>query len=127
MDTIHIDVVGPITPQSVSVFRFLLTIVDQATSFKIIKFPKRKSDSFDQFVIAKTHMENWHNRKIRKLVSDREGEFLNQRFEALENDCGFVHIFAPPETPEHNGFAERANRTILEKARCLMSPTNLPN
>ncbi|MBW0488376.1 hypothetical protein O181_028091 [Austropuccinia psidii MF-1] len=127
MDTIHIDVVGPITPESVSGFRFLLTIVDQATSFKIIKFLKRKSDSFDQFVIAKTHMENWHNRKIRKLVSDRGGEFLNQRFEALANECGFVHIFAPPETPEHNGFSERANRTILEKARCLMSPTNLPN
>ncbi|MBW0517611.1 hypothetical protein O181_057326 [Austropuccinia psidii MF-1] len=127
MDIIHIDVVGPITPESVSGFRFLLTRVDQATSFKIIKFLKKKSDSFDQFVIAKTYMENWHNRKIRKLISDRGGEFLNQKFKTLANECGFVHIFAPPETPEHNGFAERANRTIVEKAHCLMNPTNLPN
>ncbi|MBW0500222.1 hypothetical protein O181_039937 [Austropuccinia psidii MF-1] len=72
-------------------------------------------------------MENWHNRKIRKLISDRGGEFLNHKFETLANECGFVHIFAPPKTPEHNGFAERANCTILEKALCLMNPTNLPN
>ncbi|MBW0545106.1 hypothetical protein O181_084821 [Austropuccinia psidii MF-1] len=72
-------------------------------------------------------MENWHNQKIRKLISDGGGEFLNKKFETLAKGCGFVHIFAPPKTPEHNGFAERANHTILEKALCLMNPTNLPN
>ncbi|MBW0499049.1 hypothetical protein O181_038764 [Austropuccinia psidii MF-1] len=72
-------------------------------------------------------MENWHNQKIRKLISDRGGVFLNQKFETLAKECGFVHIFAPPKTPEHNGFAERANCTILEKALFLMNPTNLPN
>ncbi|MBW0539903.1 hypothetical protein O181_079618 [Austropuccinia psidii MF-1] len=127
LDTIHIDLVGPIAPESVSGFRFLLTIVDQATSYKIIRFLKRKSDSFDQFVIAKNYMENHHDRKIKKLVSDRGGEFLNQKFENLSNRCGFVHILSPPETPEHNGYAERANRTVMEKARCLMNHSNLPN
>ncbi|MBW0476502.1 hypothetical protein O181_016217 [Austropuccinia psidii MF-1] len=71
LDTVHIDLVGPITPESVSGSCFLLTIVDQATSYKIIRFPKRKSDSFDQFVIAKNYMENHQDRKIKRLVSDR--------------------------------------------------------
>ncbi|MBW0578728.1 hypothetical protein O181_118443 [Austropuccinia psidii MF-1] len=48
-------------------------------------------------------MENHHDRKIKKLVSDRG------------------------ETPEHNGFAERANRTVLEKACFLLNHSNLPN
>ncbi|MBW0480527.1 hypothetical protein O181_020242 [Austropuccinia psidii MF-1] len=127
LDTIHIDVVGPITPESIYCFQILITIVDQATSFKIVKFLKRKSDSFNQFVITKNYMENWHNRKLKKLVFDRGGEFLNQKFKNLSNECGFMHMFSPPETLEHNGYAKRANHTVLEKASCLMNHTNLPN
>ncbi|MBW0532418.1 hypothetical protein O181_072133 [Austropuccinia psidii MF-1] len=40
---------------------------------------------------------------------------------------GFVHVASPPYTPQLNGFVERANRTILEKARCLLLESNLPN
>ncbi|MBW0508536.1 hypothetical protein O181_048251 [Austropuccinia psidii MF-1] len=126
LDSIHIDVVGPITPPSISGFKYLLTIIDQSTSFKIIKFLKAKSESFDQFVIAKNYMENQQDKTIKKLTSDQGGEFLNEKFKRLAENCGFVHIFSPPETPEHNGYAERCNRTILKKARCLMGTANLP-
>ncbi|MBW0502617.1 hypothetical protein O181_042332 [Austropuccinia psidii MF-1] len=70
MDNIHIDVVGSITPESASGFRFLITIVDEATLFKIIRFLKTKSESFDQFAMAKTYMDNGQNQKMRKLISD---------------------------------------------------------
>ncbi|MBW0523610.1 hypothetical protein O181_063325 [Austropuccinia psidii MF-1] len=123
----HIDVVGPITPESVSGSCFLPTIVDQATLYKLIRFLAKKYDSFNQFVVVKNYMENHHDRKIKKLVSDRGGEFLNQKFKNLSTGCGFVHIFSPPETPEHNGFAKRENRTVLEKAHCLLNHSNLPN
>ncbi|MBW0481617.1 hypothetical protein O181_021332 [Austropuccinia psidii MF-1] len=122
-----IYVVGPITPPSISGFKYLLTIIDQSRSFKIINFLKAKSESFDQFVIAKNYMENQQDKKIKKLTSDRGGEFLNEKFKRLAENCGFVHIFSPPDTPEHNGYAERCNCTILEKARCLMGAANLPN
>ncbi|MBW0498795.1 hypothetical protein O181_038510 [Austropuccinia psidii MF-1] len=127
LDTIHIDVVGPITPESISGSCFLLTIVDQATSYKIIRFLAKKFNSFDQFVVSKNYMENHHDRKIKKLVSNRGGEFLNQKFGNLSTECGFVHIFSPPEIPEHNGFAKRASRTVLEEACCLLNHSNLPN
>ncbi|MBW0503015.1 hypothetical protein O181_042730 [Austropuccinia psidii MF-1] len=127
LDTIHIDVVGTKTTESISGSCFILTIVDQATSYKIIRFLKRKSSGFDKFVIFKYFMENHHNRKIKKLVSDRGGEFLNQKFANLSNKCGFVHIFSPPETPEHNTYAKIKNCTVLEKAWCLMNHSSLPN
>ncbi|MBW0546769.1 hypothetical protein O181_086484 [Austropuccinia psidii MF-1] len=127
MDSIHINVVGPITPPLISGFKYRLTIIDQSTSFKIIEFLKEKSESLDQFVIAKNYMENQQDKKIKKLTSDQGGEFLNEKFKRLAANCGFVHIFSPPETPEHNGYAERCNHTILEKARCLMGAANLPN
>ncbi|MBW0509890.1 hypothetical protein O181_049605 [Austropuccinia psidii MF-1] len=33
---------------------------------------------------------------------------------------------APSETPQHQGFAERANSTILNKACCLLGRASLP-
>ncbi|MBW0536234.1 hypothetical protein O181_075949 [Austropuccinia psidii MF-1] len=126
LDCIHINLVGPIKPCSNSGFQYFLTIVDQHSSYKIIKFLKRKSDCFQNFVLAKNHMENKQDRKIKKLISDKGGEFQNNDFKNLSEKDGFTHIFAPTETPEHNSYAERANHTILEKAQCLLNGSNLP-
>ncbi|MBW0478480.1 hypothetical protein O181_018195 [Austropuccinia psidii MF-1] len=72
-------------------------------------------------------MESHHDRTLKKLVSVHGGEFLNEKFNSLSRDCGFRHLFAPHETPQHNGFAERANRTMLDKALCMLGASNLPN
>ncbi|MBW0541403.1 hypothetical protein O181_081118, partial [Austropuccinia psidii MF-1] len=126
LDCVHLDLVGPVSPASNSGFRYFLTIVDQAISYKTICLLKLKSDAFEQFVIVKNHMESFHDRKLKTLVSDQGGEFVNDKFKKLAETDGFVHILSPAETPQHNGFSERANRTIIEKARCLLNRSNLP-
>ncbi|MBW0465717.1 hypothetical protein O181_005432 [Austropuccinia psidii MF-1] len=82
---------------------------------------------FDCFIIAKRAMENLHNQSLKKLVSDQGGVFMNKQFSQLAKSQGFIHIFSPSETAQHNGFAERNNCTILEKARCLLNASSLPN
>ncbi|MBW0555084.1 hypothetical protein O181_094799 [Austropuccinia psidii MF-1] len=114
LDCIHLDVVGPISPISNTGLKYFLTIVDQFTSFKSVVFLKAKSKVFDEFVKWKAFSENFHNTKIKRVVSDRGGEFENERFKELATSCGFIHTFSPAATPEH------ANRTILDKARCLL-------
>ncbi|MBW0491807.1 hypothetical protein O181_031522 [Austropuccinia psidii MF-1] len=81
-DCVYINLVGPIFPSSISSFQYFLTIVDQSTSSKTICLLKSKSDAFEQFVIVKNLMENLHGQKLKNLVSDRDGEFLNHRFTA---------------------------------------------
>ncbi|MBW0556392.1 hypothetical protein O181_096107 [Austropuccinia psidii MF-1] len=71
-------------------------------------------------------MESLHDQKLKTLVSDQGGEFVNDKFKKLSKTDGFVHILSPAETPQHNGFLERANRMIIEKARCLLNGSNLP-
>ncbi|MBW0590153.1 hypothetical protein O181_129868 [Austropuccinia psidii MF-1] len=127
LDCVHIDLVGPISPPSISRCKYILRIVDQATSFRIVWFLKNKSNTFHQFTVTKKLMETQHNCSLKKLVSDRGGEFLNSQFQQLENECGSVHSFSPAYTPEHNSLAERANHTILEKTRCMLNATKLPN
>ncbi|MBW0478285.1 hypothetical protein O181_018000 [Austropuccinia psidii MF-1] len=126
LECVHIDLVGPITPQSRSGYCYFMTIVDQFTAFKFVEFLKTKDEAFKEFLEWKIYAENFHYLKIKKLVSDRGGEFENKNFSELAASCGFIHLFAPTSTPEHNGFSEHANRTILNKARCLLLTSKLP-
>ncbi|MBW0462470.1 hypothetical protein O181_002185 [Austropuccinia psidii MF-1] len=127
LDCLHLDLVGPISPPSVSGHCYFLTVVDQYTSFKFVKFLKNKLDALHEFMVIKNLVENVQDRKIKKIISDRGGEFVNAEFQKLANENGFIHVTSPPNTPQLNGFAERADRTILEKARCLLLGANLPN
>ncbi|MBW0553043.1 hypothetical protein O181_092758 [Austropuccinia psidii MF-1] len=84
------------------------------------------NEAFNEFVKLEVFSENFHNTRIKKLVRNRGGKFENEWFKDLATSSGFIHIFSPTATPEHNGFAERANRTILNKARCLLIRSNIP-
>ncbi|MBW0531561.1 hypothetical protein O181_071276 [Austropuccinia psidii MF-1] len=127
LDCLHLDLVGPISPPSVSGYRYFLTIVDQHTAFKFTRFLKHKSDALKEFIAVKNLIETTQGTKIKQIVSDRGGTFPNSEFQRLAYKGGFVHITSTPYTPQLNGFAERTNRTILEKAQCLLLQGNLPN
>ncbi|MBW0535432.1 hypothetical protein O181_075147 [Austropuccinia psidii MF-1] len=108
------DVVGPVTPPSVSGNCYFLAILDQVSSFKVVKFLKKKSEVFNQFHSSKNAMENLQNRTLKWLVTDRGGEFVNHSFKKLAEDCRYTHIMAPPETPQHNGYwADAVNTAVL--------------
>ncbi|MBW0495273.1 hypothetical protein O181_034988 [Austropuccinia psidii MF-1] len=119
--------VGLISPSCLSGNKYFLTIVDQSTSFKIVQLLKHKSEAFKQFVIVMTYMKDLHDKSLKNLVSDRGGEFMNSNFKLLAEMQGFLHVFSPPNTPQNNGYAKQANRTILKKTRCLLNSSGLPN
>ncbi|MBW0591772.1 hypothetical protein O181_131487 [Austropuccinia psidii MF-1] len=70
LDCIHIDLVGPVSPPSISGFCYFLTVVDQATSYKVVQLLKNKSDAFKQFTVAKKKMETQQDRSLKRLISD---------------------------------------------------------
>ncbi|MBW0563785.1 hypothetical protein O181_103500, partial [Austropuccinia psidii MF-1] len=54
------------------------------------------------------------------------GEFKNNSFRNFIRTEGIKHVISPPYTPQHNGIAERANRSVIEKTRCLLLQSKLP-
>ncbi|MBW0536579.1 hypothetical protein O181_076294 [Austropuccinia psidii MF-1] len=126
LECVHLDLVGPISPPSVAGHRYFLTIVDQFSSYKTVRFLKKKENCYEEFVHWKTFSENLHDKHIKRVISDKGGEFENISFKMLALKCGFTHDCSPTATPQHNCFAERANRTILDKAKCLLIGSNLP-
>ena len=65
-------------------------------------------------------------KNIKILMSNNRGEYKSDHFlQLLCHDEGIERHFIVRETPQQNGVAEKFNRTLLEKIRCLLSNSGL--
>jgi hypothetical protein len=80
---------------------------------------------FDKFKAYKALVENPTGMKIKTLRSDNEGEFVSKKFDNFLHECGIQRQTSAPYTPQQNGYAERANRTIMECVRSMIRAQGL--
>ncbi|KAJ9512092.1 hypothetical protein QJQ45_012628 [Haematococcus lacustris] len=59
------------------------------------------------------------------LRSDRGTEYVNQAVREFLSGKGIIHQQTAPYSPQQNGSAERLNRTLFEKGRCLLYSSGL--
>jgi transposase InsO family protein len=74
-------------------------------------------------------MERQLDLPIKKLRTDNGGEYVNSVVEVLLQflgSMGIKHQHTVPYSPQQNGKAERLNRTLLEKTRCMLADSKLP-
>ena len=91
------------------------------TKFVFVELLKAKSEalaSLKKFVLSVGTPKN--------LRQDNAKEFLSEHFKTYCLDAGILQEKTIPETPQQNGLAERCNRTLLERARCLLIDSGLP-
>nr|GFB55620.1 retrovirus-related Pol polyprotein from transposon TNT 1-94 [Tanacetum cinerariifolium] len=74
----------------------------------------------------KKMMENQIGRKLKKLRTDNGLEFCNQEFNNLCKESGIAIHLTVAGTPQQNGLAERMNKTLFNKVRCLLILSGLP-
>jgi len=67
-----------------------------------------------------------HNVQIKKLWSDRGGEYLGGEFSDHLQKEGTIHQLTIHDTPEYNGVSERLKRTSLEKVHLMLHKSHLP-
>lgn len=125
LDLVHTDVCGPMENISLGGSRYFIIFVDDYSRMTYIYFMKNKSEAFQCFKDYTAKVENKLNKKIKILRSDNGREFCNGEFDSFLRIKGIVHQKSNPYTPEQNGLSERMNRTIIEKARCLLFDANL--
>jgi len=90
-----------------------------------VRFLKAKSDAFEAFKEWKILVENQMERKIKYLCTDNGLEFCNEEFNDFYKVHGIARHKTVRHTPQQNGVAERMNRTLLEKACCMLSQTKM--
>jgi len=63
---------------------------------------------------------NYHNRKIKALRSDNGGEYTSDSFSTYLRNSGISHKKTAPYSLEQNGVSERANRTLIGRAKAMI-------
>ena len=64
-------------------------------------------------------------RKLKCVRFDNSGEYIGS-FDEYCKIHGICHQITVKKTPQQNRVAERMNRTIVEKIRCMLSHARLP-
>ena len=121
LDYIHSDLWGPAQVPSKGGALYFLTFIDDYSRKVWVYFLKRKSDVFETFRKWKALVENQTGRKIKHLRTDNGLEFCGGDFNEFCANAGIVRHRTVRHTPQQNGVAERMNRTLLERARCMLS------
>lgn len=120
IDLIHTDVCGPFSTTSLGGSRYFLTFIDDCSRRMFVYFLKSKDEVFDKFVEFKNMVERQTERNIKSIRSDNGKEFVNKRFDKYLAEYGITRQLTVPYTPQQNGVAERANRTLVEMARSML-------
>ncbi|MBW0564310.1 hypothetical protein O181_104025, partial [Austropuccinia psidii MF-1] len=125
LEFLHMDLCGPISPPSVSGSRYLFKVLDGYSHFSWIFFLLAKSETKSMLKNLIAKIERQSNNKVANIVSDNGTEFVNSELQEFFNQKGISHLTTSPYTPQQNPFAERGNRTTLNKARCLLKDSGL--
>lgn len=126
LDYLHADLWGPASVNTYSGFKYYLLIIDDLSRKSWVLLLKNKSDTFQNFVNWKTLVENQVNKKVKTLRTDNGLEFCNEEFDNFCKDNGILRHRTVVYTPQQNGLAERMNRTLLERVRCMLTSSGLP-
>ena len=120
-DYVHSGLWGPSREPSIEGSRYLLTIIDDYSRKVWVFFLKSKDEVFREFKDWKTMIEKQTGKQVKKLRTDNGLEFVKDEFTSFCKRLGIVRHRTYAERPQQIGVAERMNRTLLEKARCMLS------
>lgn len=122
---VHSDVCGPMSCESFSGKRYLLTFTDDFSRKTFGYYLHSKDEVFAYFKVFKAFVENQVDKRIKILRSDGGGEYVNNTMKAYLEECGIKHEITIPHSPQQNGVSERVNRSIIEKTICMLQSADL--
>lgn len=124
LELVHTDVCV-VSSTSYDNRKYFITFLDDFSHFCHVSLMASKAEVLDKFKEYHALVTNRFNRNICRLRCDRGTEYLNDAFKSFCNSNG-IHVEPTMAySPQQNGKAERYNRTIVERARTLLSESGL--
>jgi len=126
LQLVHSDVHGPVKVETHQGYRYWVSFIDDFSCFKAVCLLKRKSETFGTFKQFKAWAENLTGERMGSLRDDKGGVYMSREFEAFCIDHGIQRQHTVRNSPQQNGIAERANRTIEEGVISMLYESGMP-
>ncbi len=126
----HADLIGPITPATyMQGGRYILTLVDDHSRYATTYILRNKKETVEKLRNYFTYVKTLFPQqgRLAALRTDAGTEFTNTKVKRLLDELGIRLELAETDIHEHNGTAERYNRTHQNKIRALLFDAGFPN
>ena len=87
---------------------------------------QKKDQTFSKFLEFKALMEKHTGKHVKALRRDNGGEYISNEFKNFYSKELIQGELIVPHNPQHNGVAERKNRSIVGAARAMLHDQGLP-
>ena len=121
------DVCGKLPTASHRGYKYFVTFTDDCSRKVFVAGLREKSEVFRTFTELLAQIKLQMGQTLKVLRTDGGGEYTSKEFESFLKVRGTHHEITMPDTPQHNGVAERLNRTLLEKACAMLNDAELPD
>ncbi|KAI5336252.1 hypothetical protein L3X38_015519 [Prunus dulcis] len=125
LEPIHSDVCGPMQTTIISGNKYFLTFIDDCTRMCWVYFMQFKLEVFNIFKKFKAMVELQSGYKMKKLRSDRCGEYTSTEFLQFCEEIGLERQLTVAYSPQQNRVVERKNKTIVEMSKTMMKEKKL--
>lgn len=125
LELVHSDVCGKMNNTSIGGSSYFVTFIDDFSRKVFVYFMKQRSELPAIFKSFKCMVETQTERKIKVFRSDNGTEYESNEMKAIYSKAGIIHQNTCTYTPEQNGVAERMNRTLVERAKCMLFDADL--
>lgn len=126
LDVVHSDICGPFRVASQGGSVYVITFIDDFSRYITTYFLKKKSDAYSVLKEFVATSEKQTGKKLKCIRTDNGREYVNAGLDNYFKENGIIHQRTASYTPQQNGVAERANRTLIEMARCMLEESRLP-
>ena len=117
---VHSDLAGSKNTMSKGVKKWYITFVDDYSRYTKVYLLKSKDKVEEMFLKYKAEVENQLDRKIKRLRSDRGGEYDINSLTVFCEKNGIIHETSAPYTPKQNGVIERKNCTLKDMMNAML-------
>jgi hypothetical protein len=106
--------------------RYVSLIIDDFSRHLDVQLLKTKDECSNHIQRFVRYAETQSGHKVKTFVCDGGGEYNNELVHDFFAKKGIHVEMTTPHTPQHNGVAERAMRTVFECARTILYHAKLP-
>jgi len=121
------DVCGKLPTASCQGYKYFITFMDNCSRKVFVARLREKLEVFQTFTELLTWIKLQTGQTLKVLRTDGGGEYTSKEFKSFLKVRGTHHEITTPDMPQHNGIAERLNRTLLEKAHAMLNDAELPD